>query len=739
MEMVFPAGRSAPPGGPLARFMPPLDEGMATEALTGFGRKGELVLDPFGASPRLAVEAARAGRAVIVAANNPVTRFVLRRRAHPFALTDLQAALARLAAAPKDHGRLEPFILDLYRTECGRCGGSVIADYFVWEREAEGPILKGYVCEHCSHAGEEATNESDWARSQEHSRRGLQHALALEGVAPAGDPDRQHAEDALAVYPARAIYALISIVSKLGQLDLDPEMAEAAQALVLSAADAANALWGHPEGRVRPLALVASPRYREANVWRALERAAGEWAMTGPEVPLRDWQPGRLPEAGTIAVYPGPARDLVAHLPPGAVRGLFTVLPRPNQAYWTLSAVWAAWLWGRAAAAPVKVALRRRRYDWAWHAGALRTALSGLASSLAPETPALALMPEAEAGFVAAALAGFDGAGFRLTGRALRADEDQAVFSWRYERAAPPAPRAGIQDQMTVAALEALRRRGEPAPYLIVHAAAWCDLANDRQLAPLWEAEDANPVVALSLTTESALGDRRLFVRIGAGAEPETGLYWLVDPSSASLPLADRVEALVAGAVREGDARPEVEVDRRVCSALPGIETPDRRLVQACLRSYASQEEGTDLWRLRDEDRAEARATDSREIRDLLKELGARLGFTVHGGEPIHWADPDGGAAYTFSVRDQAGLGDRLRAAEAGPVTFVLPGGRAALVAEMMRRDPTLRDWLARAGRVVKFRHIRRLGAETTLRRENLAERLAIDPPEHRDPQLPLL
>jgi hypothetical protein len=72
-------------------------------------------------------------------------------------------------------------------------------------------------------------------------------------------------------------------------------------------------------------------------------------------------------------------------------------------------------------------------------------------------------------------------------------------------------------------------------------------------------------------------------------------------------------------------------------------------------------------------------------------------------------------------------------------VTFVLPGGRAALVAEMMRRDPTLRDWLGRAGRVVKFRHIRRLGSETTLRADNLAERLAIDPPEHRDPQLPLL
>ena len=739
MDMVFPAGRSAHLAGPLARFMPPLDEGMATEALAGFGEKGDLVLDPFGASPRLAVEAARAGRAVIVAANNPVTRFVLRHRARPLAAATLQTALARLAAAPKDHARLEPFILDLYRTECARCGEMAIADYFVWEREAEGPILRGYVCDHCTHAGEDPTTEADWARAREHSRRGLQQALALEQVAPAGDPDRQHAEAALAVYPARAIYALISIASKLEQLDLEPPMVEAAQALLLSACDAANALWGHPEGRARPLALVASPRYREINVWRALERAVDDWAMEGPEVPLDDWEAGRLPIPGVIAVYPGPARDLVGQLPPGAARALFTVLPRPNQAYWTLSAVWAAWLWGRAAAAPVKVALRRRRYDWAWHAGALRTALAGLAPLLISETPALALMPEAEAGFVAAALAGFDGAGFRLTGRVLRADESQAVLAWRYETAARPAPRSGMQDQMTVAAVEALRRRGEPAPYLIVHAAAWCDLANDRQLAPLWEAEDANPVVALSITTEAALGERRLFVRLGAGAEPETGLYWLADPSGAGLPLADRVEALVAGVLREAEGLSEVQVDRRVCAALPGIETPDRRLVQACLRSYAEYEQATGLWRLREEDRAEARAADAAEIRDLLRDLGARLGFVVQGGEPITWSDAGGSQAYTFSVREQAALGDRARAAQAGPVTFVLPGGRAALVAEMMRRDPTLRDWLAQAGRVVKFRHIRRLGAETTLRADNLAERLAIDPPEHRDPQLPLL
>jgi hypothetical protein len=367
MEMVFPAGRSAHPAGPLARFMPPLDEGMAAEALTGFGQKGDLVLDPFGASPRLAVEAARAERAVIVAANNPVTRFVLRQRAMPPALATMHAALARLAAAPKDHARLEPFILDLYRTECARCGEAAIADYFVWEREAEGPILKGYVCERCSHAGEDPTTEADWARAQEHSRRGLQQALALEQVAPAGDPDRQHAEAALAVYPARAIYALISIVSKLEQLDLDPAMAEAAQALLLSASDAANALWGHPEGRARPLALVASPRYREINVWRALERAADEWA-TAAEVPSR---------IGNLAAGPGDDLGLSwagatwCYLPPGGAPSSHVL--RPTRRI-DLSAVGSLAVgrprlrrWGCVAASC---------YDWRGTRGALRTALA---------------------------------------------------------------------------------------------------------------------------------------------------------------------------------------------------------------------------------------------------------------------------------------------------------------------------------------------------------------------------
>jgi len=738
MDLPFPPGTPPRHPGPLARFVPPVEDGAVERALAGFGAPGDRVLDPFGASPRLVLEAARAGRAVLVAANNPINRFLIERTLEPFGLSELQSALARLASAPMDGSRLEPFLLDLYRSECGHCGQEVVVDYFVWEKDAEGPELKGYTCPHCNHAGEDTASQADWERAQVYSPRGMQYAFALEQVASRGDPDRAHAEAALAVYPGRALYALTALTRKLGQIDFEPRLREAAEALLLSAFDAANALWGHPEGRPRPLQLSASPHYREVNVWRALERAPSEWALEPAGVGLETWSAGKFPEPGVVAVYAGPVRDLAAKLEKGLIHSLITVLPRPNQAYWTLSALWAAWLWGADAAGPIKVALRRRRYDWGWHAAALRTTLLGVQPCLLERTPVLAFILEAEGGFLAAALAALDAAGFALRGRALRAGEAQAVLAWEAaEPAAGPQPLEGLEARMARAAAESLRVRGEPAPYLAVHAAAWTDLARDRCLGPNWRPDEPNPLSGLVDAFERALERREVFVRWGAGAEPETGLYWLVDADWAALPLADRVEVLVQEALSRTGERPLVEIERYVCEALPGLNSPDRRLIMACLRSYAVEQPEVGTWRLRPEDERAARLADCREVLGLLRDLGTRLGYQPQGEEPIAWFDSRGQAVYAFRVRANAGLGGLL-SDEGPPAILVLPGGRASLVAEMGRRDPRLRAFLER-GRVVKFRHVRRLADEATLTPDNFSERLALDPPEHRDPQLPLL
>ena len=734
----FPTGRPPTRPGPLARFLPPLEVGTATRALPLCEPPDAWVLDPFGASPRLVVELVRAGTGVLTACNNPVTRFVLEGAAQPIPASDLRTALARLGTASKDSTRLEHFLLDLYQTACSRCKAPVSAERFIWDREAQIPVVRRYTCPQCGHGGDESTTPADREQAAGYARRGLQQALALEQLAPAGDPDREHAEAALAVYPGRAVFALITLTSKLGSLDLEPGIQRAAEALLLSAFDATNALWGFPEGRTRPRQLTASPHFVEANGWRALERAVDEWSFESPGVEVDVWPHAGEPAAGRLSLFAGPSRELAGTLERGQVQRVLTVLPRPNQAYWTLSALWAAWLWGRGSAAPIRVALHRRRYDWAWHASALRTALSSITPALSEDAQVVALMPEAEPGFVAAAALGFDAAGFEMTGQAMRAEEGQAVLRWvRGVHPATAVDAAALTPLMTRAARQVVEARGEPSPFSCLHAAAWGMLAQERQLAPLLQAEEARALTLLNDRFEKSLADKRTFVHFGAGAEAEVGQYWLADPATAGDPLADRVEVLVVEQLRLAEALAEEQLEAEACRSLPGLLTPERRLVQACLRSYAVEEEPGAAWRLRPEDDPPTRAHDQEEIAHLLKEIGDRLGYSVVQPQDVIWRDAFGIDRYIFRVRSHAAFGEALR--DAGEVIHVLPGGRGPLVAEKARRDPRLRAWLQAGLRVVKFRHVRRLAAETTLTRDNLEERLALDPIHESDPQLPLL
>ena len=634
---------------------------------------------------------------------------------------------------------MERFLLDLYRSECGRCGRPVTVDFFVWDRELDVPVLKAYACTNCNHSGEEPTSPGDRERALAHPRGGLSYALALEQAASADDPDRQHVEAALAVYPGRTLYALITLANKLEQLGMTVVQREAAEALLLTAFESANSLWGHPESRSRPRQLIASPRFREANVWRALERGLDEWALPDPGIEWMEWPAASLPGPGQVAVFPGPVRELVDTLPPDTRPLVATVLPRPNQAYWTLSALWASWLWGREAAAPIKVVLRRRRYDWVWHASALRNAFQVLAPALPESTPVLGLVPEAEPGFVSAALAGLDAAGCRLTGRAPRMADGQAVFTWDVDRRPPPtADGQRLRREIVACAEGFLRGLGEPAPYATVHAVIWSHLAAARHAASWWDHEAAPPLQVIDDVLEGLLADPETFVRLDPKADPESGLYWLYDPRGAAGPVSDRVEVAILGELQRAEVIGGLDLEARLCAAFRGAMTPDRRLVAACLSSYAS-EDPPGRWHLRPEDSLPARQTDLSDVRREVEALGTRLGYQVRSTGFIEWINPDGDVEFVFQVQDTAAIGEALAAGTVPPRVVVLPGGRAALVAEKERRDPRLRAWLAAGGRFVKFRHIRRLASETTLQDETFESRLGIDPPEHADPQLPLL
>ena len=64
---------------------------------------------------------------------------------------------------------------------------------------------------------------------------------------------------------------------------------------------------------------------------------------------------------GGILLYEGRIKGLAEVVKNAPIQAVVGAIPRPNQAFWTLSALWAGWLWGREAAEPFKVALRRLR------------------------------------------------------------------------------------------------------------------------------------------------------------------------------------------------------------------------------------------------------------------------------------------------------------------------------------------------------------------------------------------
>ncbi|MCW5876524.1 MAG: hypothetical protein KIS85_06540 [Anaerolineales bacterium] len=730
---VFLSGRAAAPT-PLERYLPPLPVGVASAWLAANLQPGDWLLDPFGSAPLAALEAARAGNRVAVAAGNPVAQFLLELRARAPGTEALRAALAELAAARRGDERLESALLELYKTTCPACGAQIPAEAFIWAREADAPHAKLLDCKACGQAGEYDTDDADKERARGYQRQGPHLARALQRIAPQGDPDRGHAEEALEAYLPRAVYALVTLFNRVEGMQLPPEEHDLVSALLLSACDRATSLWAHPTGRLRPRQLSAPAQFREYNLWYEMERSIALWAEDGPQVPLVRW-PEPPPEGG-ISLFEGPLRDMPG-LDKAPIKAVLGVFPRPNQAFWTLCALWAGWLWGREAIGPFAAVLRRKRYDWAWHAEALHAALAALEGALPADTPLFGVVCEAEAGFNAAALTAANLAGFRLEGMAMRRDQGQLQLDWRKGMA--PAKVTDTAPQAVERAAGALlKARGEPSHFLHLQTAGLAELSRRALLGGVARGP-GELFTETRETIEAGLG-KPSFQRFGGSQQSlETGSWWLADPAGSRSPLADRIEiATVRYLLRRPGGSLE-QIDRMLCEIFPGLLTPAVALVEAALKSYG--EEGDGLWRISEADQPRARRGDLQEVRGLLSELGGRLGYVAGGELPVEWRDASGKLVLAFYPIASAVLGELLLAPATPPAhsLVVLPGRRSRLALEKLGRDPRLAAARDAGWRFLKFRHVRRLAGTPRLDAQSFAELLELDPLTLEEAQTPLL
>ena len=735
----------------LGRFLSPIADGVAAHYVRAHSRPGDLVLDPFGQSPTVAAEALSLERRVVVASINPILRLALSLAVRPPALADLKAALTALGDAhvgPGNSDRLELHVKAMYQTTCAECRSPVAADAFDWDAETGLPVEKHYVCLSCGGPRSAPADDDDCAMARRFSRGGPDYYFLLSRIASVDNADRTQAEETLAVYPARTLAAIGAVLMKLETLSLDRETRRLLAGLLVAAFDATTVL-----AQERPKVIAVPRHYREVNFWFALESALGLLAGT-PATDRSTTLDRLLAEPGRPAIYAhaGSVRELAVHLPPAACPLILSAPPRPNQAFWTLSAVWASWLWEHEAAGSFRATLHRRRYDWTWHARALHQSLTAARPILAPDGRLVCLLAEAEPGFNASVVSAAAGAGYLLQGWALRAETSEAQLEWvpgttspagapvgdAADEAAPEAtPEAVLTRGGRLAAVEVLRLRAEPSRWSSLHFAAWCHLAGSRLIAVApWPA--AEPLVPVNRALERVWNDDTAFQHLseGSGVDPSSGLWYLAGKplpglGDGLLPLADRVEADVSGRLAPGEPLDEHDLLHDIYAAFPGALTPGRGLVLACLSSYGLKDEAGN-WQLRPEDVAAARAQEMESILAGLRALAGRHGFEPSGVNPLQWREA-GENVYVFAVLSTAAVSHYLLAARSPAQRrfLLLPGGRAGLVEHKLRRDPRLRQALyAGNWTVVKFRQVRQMLADETLTRSTLEPSLAGDPLE---------
>jgi hypothetical protein len=744
MNLPYISGDSPPPELPLGRFLPPIPQGMVTRWAEQHLAKGKLVLDPFGFNPLIPIELVKAGYPVLVSANNPIHAFLIRILASAPQRAEMVAALQDLAVTSRGDDRMEPYIRSLYQVKCADCGTLIEVDSFLWKKDATRPHAAIVDCPNCGANGEQLLDPNSPNSLDELPPARLHQARALNRIAGGDDPVRPQVKTALTSYPIRPLIVLQTIINKLEGLEQTPRRKDLLIALILSAADQGNTLWAHPTPRERPRQLTVPPVYQEKNLWKAMENAIDTWQVLTEPIPVEPWT-GEIAVDPAIYLFEGRLKELSPLPDPGLIAGVVTAIPRPNQAFWTLSALWTGWIWGQQAVDPIRQVLSRQRYDWNWHTNALRAIFGQLHDLIQPPAEILGLVAEVEPMLLLATLLAADAVGGQLSGFALSLDNEIAQCQFERQDGTPgnikPSQAFDLAKQ---AITQYFHDKGEPAHYEELFSAIVTSLAAQNALAMDIFLQNENQAASETEHLIESLFNQRAFLqRVGGGtASLETGIWWLAYPGDTEEPLIDRLEqVIVRHLIKTGKATSN-QIRDAVLAELTGIFTPNHSDVLNCLESYADlTDPETHAWTLRDSERPAVRKADIEEMRQTLSQMGQALGYEVQDGDIQTWREPNSAiVAYSFVILASAIVTRHLDDPKnvANSQIILIPGSRANLLAYKKERDPVLKAKLDHGYTLMKYRLVRDLAANPLISRELFREQLLADPPEYQTSQLAL-
>lgn len=704
---------------PLARFLPVDPPGIVHCWLHRNASRTDLILDPFGASPLMALETAASGYQLLTACNNPVVAFELRMLASAPTRDELTAALVELASQKKGEEWLETAIKNLYQTTCASCGESIQASAYLWLRGEPFPHARIYTCPVCGDSGEHPITDEDVVKVQQLQRADRLHrSRALERVLDSGSDDRASVEEALNIYSSRPLYVLFTLLNKLEGMSLSTRKRELLEALLLSVMDAGNSIWGWPQERERPRQLSTPPQYIEKNLWMELETAVGTWSAVSQKVDVTTWP--EMPEGPGICIHHGRMRDLARESSMAKIGQIVTIFPRPNQAFWTLCGLWSSWLWGRDQASRFAAVMERKRFDWNWHTSALQTALAPAVSMSGPGVRMFGVLPEPAPGFVNAVVGAASVSRLNLAGFATINAEEPMQMEWKTGALNREFKPVNMQKIVREAIRDMLNEIGEPTEYIELHTAAMCALADENAFPPSIQQLTAEKSSEIQSVIHTLLTDRLFLRRMDATArDPESGLWWLAQPENTQTPLADRVELEILELLINEKEITTRELLKNIHQRFPGYLTPSDALLQHCLESYASFDQSKQVWTIKDKDLPSARSKNVQEMRDLVKVIARKLSVRIDGDHPVTWKlDAQPGLPLYQLIIGRTAVIDRdllTNLPEGCENVFILPGSRSGLLKFKIERDPFLAEQIAEHCHFLKYRTLRSIASRSDL------------------------
>ncbi len=663
---------------PLGRYAPPPLANVVVSYMEAYTRRGARVVDPFCRSDVTARQALQAGRQYLATTFNPVQMLAVREALNLPSASSLKVAVARLGDLPKSGKPLRKHLRSLYASSCPNCAASITADYFLWDRVEDRPTHKGYRCPTCGGGGEAPVDEADLQILDQMEARGLYYWHLMERMDPP-EGERKTAERLLNLYTPRNLQALVTLSMKIeGEFDDSPAQ-ETLRWILLHCLDAGSKL-NAPDGERRPPTRLLPPRrFVEVNVWKIFEdqaRKAERWtALPAPKLadnlelflesplPPLPGSHGRESESSEAWVGQLSASDLAQALPAESIETILAVPPDWSPTFWSLSYLWAAWLWGRERAAPLRPLLGRRSDDWTSYLRGLRQALIALHSSLSPQGRLIFLVSTRHETQAEALLLASDAAGFRLE-RLLFCPQvgprNEGSYQMTFQRSEPAPQRPSAEDHLReealIAAEDVINLRGEPLPPHWLRVAIYSRLASKGLLGQM-PGNRTDPLGWVREQVELALrkGLETTLARWGDPADEKAPLlWWLSAPSSSSPPISDQVEKATRDILGASSSLTQAALNMAIYPLFPGLLTPEPALIHACLISHGHQV-APGRWTLRDENREpRVQAERQRALANLML-VGQALGFEVWLA-PALWGEKDGERPLSLLLREE----DRL-------------------------------------------------------------------------------